>query len=259
MGTELARRGFELRAPLFASRALVDAPELVTEVHKDYLRAGADVITTNTLTVTAPALMRRAIELACSARDELKPAALVAANLGPIPAGDAELGELAAACEGADLILLETITSVAFATRALEACARHSALPRWLSFAIDDGGRLLDDSPLAELEVGSAPPELLAFNCSDLELVSRYLPALAASAERLGVQQIAVWPNLSGKDAAGNFVAVKHSDEALVAMAKTWRDLDLSPIKMRLVGTCCGSTPATTRALVLGLAEAPKC
>ncbi len=47
LATELSRRGFELRAPLFAARALFDAPELVQAIHADYIRAGAQVITTD--------------------------------------------------------------------------------------------------------------------------------------------------------------------------------------------------------------------
>lgn len=42
MGTALERRGFDLNSRLWTARALVDAPELVKAVHKDYFCAGAD-------------------------------------------------------------------------------------------------------------------------------------------------------------------------------------------------------------------------
>ena len=51
MGDELHRRRHpDVNAPagLFSARALINSPELVTEVHNDYIDAGADIITTNT-------------------------------------------------------------------------------------------------------------------------------------------------------------------------------------------------------------------
>ena len=48
MGTELQRRGVETRLPLWSSWALIEAPETVQAIHREYLEAGADVITTNT-------------------------------------------------------------------------------------------------------------------------------------------------------------------------------------------------------------------
>jgi len=44
-GSELERRGVDLSLPLWSSRALLDAPEVVAEVHRDYLSAGAEAIT----------------------------------------------------------------------------------------------------------------------------------------------------------------------------------------------------------------------
>lgn len=47
MGRELHRRGAPFRQPEWSALALMEAPEIVRETHLDFLRAGAQVITTN--------------------------------------------------------------------------------------------------------------------------------------------------------------------------------------------------------------------
>ncbi|WP_073452273.1 homocysteine S-methyltransferase [Actinomyces denticolens] len=56
MGTELDARGVDTRNALWSALALTAAPDVVREVHTDYLDAGARVITTNTYQATLPAL-----------------------------------------------------------------------------------------------------------------------------------------------------------------------------------------------------------
>lgn len=58
MGTELDARGVDTRNALWSALALTAAPDVVREVHADYLGAGARVITTNTYQATLPALIR---------------------------------------------------------------------------------------------------------------------------------------------------------------------------------------------------------
>lgn len=85
MGRELARRGAPFRQPEWSALALTEAPDAVREVHLDYIRAGAAVITTNsyavvpfhigerfaaeaeTLAATAGRLAREAVEHAALA------------------------------------------------------------------------------------------------------------------------------------------------------------------------------------------------
>ena len=105
LATELERRGADLRDPLWSAKLLVDAPELIRQLHLDYYLAGADVATTASYqasfegfarrglgTADAADLMRHSVALACEARDAFwaDPAArvgraypLVAASVGP--------------------------------------------------------------------------------------------------------------------------------------------------------------------------------
>ena len=65
MGTELRARGVEVLdhiTSIWSAAALVDAPEAVTSVHRDYIEAGADVITINNYAVTRPLLARVSME-----------------------------------------------------------------------------------------------------------------------------------------------------------------------------------------------------
>ncbi len=167
MGTELRRRGFALEPPLFSARALLDAPELVEQIHADYIRAGAQVITTNSfglhmhtlaeagLAGRARELVERSVVLVERARQlaghedrqqhghELGWAQIrIAGSLPPTRPAAGEPRELAIAEQrtlagmlvdaGVDLLVLETYTTLADVAVALEAVAELE-LPIWLA------------------------------------------------------------------------------------------------------------------------------
>lgn len=104
LATELERRGADLRHALWSARMLIERPDLVRDVHLDFLRAGADVLVTASYQASldgferagldrraAIEVMRRSVALAVEARDaflaeaggdgRLRP--LVAASIGP--------------------------------------------------------------------------------------------------------------------------------------------------------------------------------
>src|SRR5450755_1022533 len=83
LATELEARGADLHDPLWSAKILIEQPALIRAVHRDYFLAGADVATTATYQASfegfarrgidasaAAALMRNAVDLARSARDE---------------------------------------------------------------------------------------------------------------------------------------------------------------------------------------------
>jgi homocysteine S-methyltransferase len=105
LATELQRRGADLNDPLWSARVLLEQPELIRAVHRDYFAAGADVATTASYQASfegfarrgvdaagAAQLMRDSVALAIAARqefwndgsghgDRLRP--LIAASVGP--------------------------------------------------------------------------------------------------------------------------------------------------------------------------------
>jgi homocysteine S-methyltransferase len=105
LATELERRGADLAGPLWSAKVLLEAPERIQAVHRDYFLAGADVAISASYQASfegfarlgiagpdAAELMRRSVTLAARARDDVwaQPASrrgrhrpLVAASIGP--------------------------------------------------------------------------------------------------------------------------------------------------------------------------------
>jgi homocysteine S-methyltransferase len=61
LATELERRGASIRDPLWSGIALLERPELIRDVHRAYLAAGADIITTATYQTTFQGFAARGI------------------------------------------------------------------------------------------------------------------------------------------------------------------------------------------------------
>jgi homocysteine S-methyltransferase len=168
-GTELERRGAPMDRQAWCARATLTHGELLRQVHEDYIRAGADVITANTFATTrrmlAPAglgdavaeINTRAVQIAREARDRAAPDRPVAvagslSTMQPIVPGTgrpdpdfvagaaesrASYGELAEllAEAGVDLILMEMMCDVEQASLAVEA-AVATGLPVWVGFSV---------------------------------------------------------------------------------------------------------------------------
>jgi S-methylmethionine-dependent homocysteine/selenocysteine methylase len=161
-GTELERRGVPMDGQAWSATANLTHPDVVRSVHEDYIRAGADVIITNTF-ATARSLLdaaglgermaevnRRAVELAREARDRAAAGrdVWVAGSMSTMAPGaeparrpsvadmSAMLGEQAdiLARAGADLLVLEMMRDVDYAAGAVDA-ARATGLPVWVGFS----------------------------------------------------------------------------------------------------------------------------
>ena len=63
MGLSLKSKGVEVPTDIWSAHALMAAPDVVRELHADYIRAGADIITTNNYSCTPYYLKRRGIDL----------------------------------------------------------------------------------------------------------------------------------------------------------------------------------------------------
>lgn len=165
-GTELERRGAVMHDRSWCAMATLSAPQLLGQIHQDYIRAGARVIIANTFSsnrlMLEPAglgehfdvLNRRAVEIALAARETADPVArtVVAASMShQLPAGARPETELAAghfhelaallAASGAELIVLEMMSRPEYARPAL-AAAQATGLPVWVGFSVtaDDTG-----------------------------------------------------------------------------------------------------------------------
>ena len=269
MGTELQRRGADTTLPLWSARALVEAPDLVREIHRAEVAAGADLLTANTFrthrrTLAKGALAERsreltalAVRLARDAAEAAGGAPFVAGSLSPledcyrpdlVPEDEAlerEHREQAESLAGAgvDLLLLEThntIRELAAAARA----AKATGLPFVASMVTDGAGRLLSGEAIADAVRALEPegPDALAINCVPARRLAVDLERLAESA---GDVCLAAYGNLGlPDDESGWRFADELSPEAYAGVARDWLNLGA-----RLVGGCCGTTSLHTAAL----------
>lgn len=68
LATELERRGADLDDPLWSAKLLLEAPELIRQVHYDYFAAGADLATTASYQATFEGFARRGLDAAAAER-----------------------------------------------------------------------------------------------------------------------------------------------------------------------------------------------
>ena len=270
--TELDRRGVDVTLPLWSARAMVDAPEVLEEVHVDYLEAGADVIVTNTfrtherslarggLPGESRSLTRAAVEIARRARDTVRPDAFVFGSVSPLE--DCYCPELAPdrpTCmaeharmivdlvdAGVDHVLIETMSSAREARAAVDV-ARSHAPGRWsVSFCLDvegSPGRLIDGTPLVELLPELEGARYVGINCvpavglaDHLQLIRDFLPqgSVLAAYGNIGVpDDVRGWVNTDSLD-----------PDRYAARVGDWLSLGAG-----LVGGCCGTTPDTIRSI----------
>lgn len=265
-GTELTRRGVDTSLPLWTAAAILEAPDVLRQIHRDYVEAGAELITANTFRTHARSLKaagwdqrageltERAVQLA---REAAGQRAWVAGSLAPLedcyspertPADDALAREHAEqatnlAAAGVDCILAETMPTVREAMAAARA-AVATGLPTWVGFVCDSEGKLLSGESVAEAAEGVLPlgPAGLLINCTPTPEVHRALAALRKAA---GDMPLGAYGNIGRPDPQQGWVTTDAADpEAYARYAETWLSSGA-----RLIGGCCGTTPDHIAAL----------
>lgn len=273
LATELERRGHDLDHPLWSARCLIDARDAIVDVHRNYLRAGAQIITTATYQATVDGLTRAGLsgaEAEASFADAVQLArhaiacegaeALVAASAGSYGAiladgseyrGDYGLSidELVAfhrprlaRLVGADLIACETVPSLAEA-RALAQCLGDLSTPSWVSFVGSEGSRVAHGEPIAACAAALAEvPHLvgIGINCTAPQHVAALVERLRDATDRA----VVVYANSGeGYDGRG-WTGSATSPASYAHFAKQWRAAGAD-----VIGGCCRTTPAHIAAL----------
>ena len=254
MGTQLQERG--MAAGELPELLCLTDPALVTDVHAAYVRAGADVVTTNTFGASRQKLagragvdevFRAAVACARAARPRY-----VAADIGPTGSLLEPLGTLpferaydlfaeealAAEAAGADLVVIETMADLAEAKAALLACREMCDLPVFCTMTFGEDGRtFLGTTPeVAAATLSALGADVVGINCSlgpaeVAPLVERMLPW---SRVPVMAQANAGLPAVvDGVTTYG--VGVEEYARAVAGM------LDAG---VTVVGGCCGTTPA---------------
>jgi methionine synthase / methylenetetrahydrofolate reductase(NADPH) len=266
MGSQLYERGVLYNVCF--EELNVSRPELVAKVHGDYVRAGAQVLETNTsganaLRLDKYGLKSRVRELNAAgvriARQAAGGLAYVLGAAGPSGYffGEAGLGEGGASaadlatvkavyleqCDalveaGVDALLVETIRQTPELRMAVEAAvhASEGRVPVIASVSLDEGGRMADGTDAGEVArlVREWGASVVGVNCSDGPM------CVLAAAEKMVPAGLPVL-------AAPNAGLPRRVDERMVYVS-TPEYFGIYARRMvrvgvRLVGGCCGTTP----------------
>ena len=258
MGTLLYAQGVFINR-CFDALNLTD-PSRVSAVHDEYVRAGADVIETNTF--GANRIKLRSFGLADQMREINRAGAqlarkaagknvYVAGAIGPLglriePWGKTAADEAEAYFReqaealvegGVDLLMLETFRDVNEITAAIAAVRSVCALPVVAQMTIEDEGNSLDGTPPEQFvpALQAAGADVIGINCSIgpahmLEALERMAGLTPA---RLSAQPNAGRP----RDIEGRTLYLT-SPEYMASYARRF-----ASARVRLVGGCCGTTP----------------
>jgi len=288
MGHLLRRMGVKIEGPigsierfLGVGLANTENPSLVKAAHETYLKAGANVITTNTY-ACIPAVVgkERTLEtlqaggsLAREAASKF-PGARVAGCLPPLhesyrPDKVAPQEELncdyaliaQAIDKHSDLLLCETMSSGREAAAAV-AAAKATGKPIWVSLCLEEepSGRLHSGETVEEVvkmleltEGGSV--QAVLFNCSQPETISAALPRLR-DALPAGVSFGAYangFATVKSPGASDGSEYRNDSPEAYAALCMQWFEMGAT-----VVGGCCGVFPEHISAVAAALSVGEK-
>ena len=291
-GSELQRRGVDVSRRTadggigaWSATANVDAPDMVRAVHEDYLRVGADIITTNSFWSNRTRLgrlgqadrmeeyTRVSVELAREAVDESGFDAYVAGSMAP-PTGRPVPGNIGVSSDdlagefrdqaavlaeaGADLILLEYVSTVEEATTLVSAAA-ETGLPVFLGlkhFDADGTMAFKEDAADAARAVEGLPVAAVLDMCSPPEEITAVFPRIRQAFE--------------GPIGAYANIGYRGDPKAPGDSSRQWHRIDVgenSPDRYaeyargwlaegaQIIGGCCASGPehiAALRPLVKG-------
>ncbi len=280
LATQLEAQGNDLGSALWSARLLLDEPAEIVEAHRRYFQAGAHVAITASYQASfdgfaslgvdraaTAELLRRSVELATTARDEVADgtARWVAASVGPYGAaradgseyrGDYGIGVEELRCwhrqrlsvlaeAGADLLALETIPCLAEVEALLTEVA-GTGVECWLSLSCDQGSTRAGEPAAEAFAMARDVAEVVAVgvNCTAPDQAA----GLVELARVVSGKPVVVYPN---------------SGEGWDAQARRWTGSPrFTPEQIddwvaggaRLVGGCCRVGPAQIQAVARTLA-----
>jgi methionine synthase I (cobalamin-dependent)/5,10-methylenetetrahydrofolate reductase len=235
-------------------------PEIVLEVHKQYVRAGAEIIETNTYGANRIKLRSFGIEEelrainergAAIAREAAGDAVFVAGAIGPLgiriePYGPTSLDEarqyfreqaVALRDAGVDLFVLETMSNIAEIEQGIKAIRDVCSLPIVAQMTIGNDGRTIyGDLPRTIAQrLDLAGADVIGLNCSvgpDV-MLDAFEEITAVTAKKISAQPNAGLP----REVNGRQMYMASPDY----MAKYAKRLIHKGVKF--LGGCCGTTP----------------
>ena len=284
MATELEARGANLNHALWSAKLLTEDPQLIQQVHYDYLMSGADVITTAGYQASfagfakqgyskqeAIDLMQLSVALAFEAREEfmtisprkIKP--WVAASVGPYGASLADGSEyrghyginkeelksfhrerLKILIEtGADIIACETIPCIDEAIALKELLEEFPNVQAWISFSCSDGLHICSGEKFADaIQAIHSSKQIIAVGVNCT--APQYIESLIKIAAATTDKLLLTYPNKGEEWNAEKKCWIPNADHPshFIEDAKKWYAAGA-----KMIGGCCRTTPDDIRQL----------
>jgi 5-methyltetrahydrofolate--homocysteine methyltransferase len=246
----------------------LERQSLIVDIHKDYIRSGADILTTNTFGANRIKLAEygfekkvksvntAAVEAARIAREKNR--VWIAGSMGPVGQLIRPLGKLdeedvySAYAEqaeileqaGADILLIETQIDTLEAKMALQAAKENSSLPVSvsLSFPMEDGRTVTGSDPeTAAIVFGSSQADIFGINCGGHpQELERFLPQVL----RRSKKPLIVYANAGVPEKKNKKLFYPLGPKEYLSYA-----LEYYRLGANIIGGCCGTGPEHIRAL----------
>lgn len=266
MGTMLFQRG--LKAGECPEKINLDHPEILTEIADLYLKAGSDIISTNTFGGSSLKLAQYHLEdrteeintaAVKAARKAVGDRAYIAASVGPSgrllkPYGDTEpddvknsfIRQMSAVIEaGVDAIFIETMTDLNEAVLAVKAARSLSeTVPISATMTFDVTSRGFFTIMGATVEqacegLADAGADIIGSNCGNgIENMIK----IAAEFEKHSSLPIIIQSNAGLPDLSGGSAVYSETPQFMAGGFRRLLDMGV-----RIIGGCCGTTPEHIR------------
>ena len=269
MGTQLQAHG--LKSGEIPEKWNIEKPSVITEIHRAYFEAGANIATANTFGAN-PLKIDDVEELILAAIKNAKNAItasdqFVALDIGPTgkllkPLGELDFEDAVSAFSkvvragtkaGADLILIETMSDPYEMKAAVLAAKENSDLPIFATFVLDETGKTVtgcDISAMVAMLEGLGV-SALGLNCSlGAEQLKKFVPSLIECSSL----PVIINPNAGMPVIIDGETCYKDDANSFLDNIK-----EIANMGVRILGGCCGTTPKHIEAITSALKnEIPK-
>ncbi len=261
MGTTLQSYG--MKAGELAESYNLKRAEVIAGIHRAYIQAGAQILTTNTFSANRFKLAGTGLNQAdviCTAVEIARWAAedrLVALDIGPLgqlmePYGTLSFNEAyeafaeqvrLGAAAGADLILIETMSDLYEAKAAILAARENADLPIFCTMTFQEDGRTLTGAdPLTVVNtLQSLGVTALGINCS---LGPKEILPLVQEMLKYAQVPVIVQPNAGLPQLVEGETVFQITPAEFAAFGRK-----MAAAGVRILGGCCGTTPEHIKAL----------
>ncbi len=262
MGTMLQKNG--LKTGDLPENMNITDPQVLMKIHKEYLDAGCNIVTTNTFGANGlkfknvEEIITSAVSLAKKSIENIERDCYVALDVGPLgkllkPCGDLEFETayelfkeqvIAGENAGADLILIETMGDLYEIKAAVLAAKENTKLPVLVSMIFDEKGILLTgaDIKTAVITLEALGVDGIGMNCG---LGPDQMLELLKEMKKYSSTPIFIQPN-AGLPVSVNGVTTYNVTPEEFAQ----KQLEIVKNGVCALGGCCGTTPDHIKAMI---------